>query len=191
MEKEEILWWCFICILFILTLISLVFSILAFNDSQISLPCRNLQRNNICARNNIRSNGLAHLHHLKVCACTNLKKTNISALTMNDVQVITLAGTFELSKCFSVYRIDTEGSNTIDLFLPLVSDVPGHMYQIIVSQSGSNNTVNINVATGDYYCNTTCTQVNPVYTLPTNAANADEIILRNDSVDSWFGNAHT
>jgi hypothetical protein len=193
MKSSDKTWWALIFILIIISLIALIFAILAWYDSQSCQPHNDLTRQDIkatcdlCVNGNTTLGGAVHIDNgMAVCGASRFRSVCLESLCYGQTQLITLAGNFQLSGKFSSYRVDTLGTNNITLLLPLVSQVPGHVFNIFVSQQASDNTVILDIADGDQFCSNTCTATNPVFTMPQTAGNADAVILFNDSVSSWF-----
>lgn len=189
----QIAWWALIVLIVIVAVIAIVFAVLAFGESQVFKPYRNIVRHDIIAKGDLVVDGDAKIdamdaESLHVHKGSTLNRLKVASLRLNDVVSIVDTGTktIQLNAHNSAYRVDSAAGSTIDLVLPPVSDVPGQLFQIMKSQLGADATVNILISTGDYLCDMSGCQpasVNPVIMLlPTQA---DQIWISNDFVNSW------
>jgi hypothetical protein len=189
----QMAWWALIVLIVIVAVIAIVFAVLAFGESQVFKPYRNIVRHDIIAKGDLVVDGDAKIdamdaESLHVHKGTTLNRLKVASLRLNDVVSIldTGATTIHLNGHNSAYRVDSAAGSTLDLVLPPVSDVPGQLFQIIKSQSGANATVNILISTGDYLCDNSGCQpasLNPLITLLPNQA--DQIWISNDFYNSW------
>lgn len=200
MSNEQICWWIFVFLVLIIALIALTFALLAYSDSQCNQNHRNIVRRDghfygdVIVDSELRVEGTAYFdENVYVNGAVVTKKLIAQGLQLNGLQVITNTGIFSIDPNISNYRVDTPGTNTITLVLPLVSTVPGAVFWIATSRVGQSNTVNINITTGDMLCSGSSpgTLVNPAYTMPILPATPDQIMLTNDSVNVWFVSGHT
>jgi hypothetical protein len=189
-SSTEILWWSLIAILILISTVAIVFAVISYVCSQNSQPHQNITRQDVkvkgdlqvdgdsCLGGNVLIDGLQ-----TVLGKSTLNETLIKSMNLGPVQTIGVAGTFQLTKEYTTYRIDTSGVNIIVLLLPAVSDAPGHEFQISLSPNGAGNTIQIDVFAGDFLNNS---NVNPVIIMPTVPGSPEMVLLRNDSLNSWF-----
>lgn len=200
MPNEQICWWIFVFLMIIIALIALAFALLAYSDSQFDQSHRNICRRDgrfcgdVIIDSELRVEGTAFFDDdVYISGSTVTKKMITQGQQFNGLQTITSTGMFSLDPSISNYRIDTPGTNTITVVLPLVKTVPGAMFWISTSRAGQSNTVNVNITSGDMLCSGTSpgTIVNPAYTMPILSGTPDQIMLTNDSVNVWFVSGHT
>jgi len=186
----EILWWSLIAILILISTVSIVFAVISYVCSQNSQPHQNITRQDVKVKGDLQVDGDSVLGgsllidgSQTVVGKTTLRETVIRSMNIGPVQTIGVAGTFQLTKEYTTFRIDTSGVNVIVLLLPEVSEAPGHEFQISLSPNGAGNTVQIEVFAGDFLGDS---NVNPVITMPNVPGTPEMIVLRNDSLNSWF-----
>jgi hypothetical protein len=190
---SQIGWWVLIVLIVIVAVIAIVFAVLAFGESQVYKPYRNIVRQDIIAKGDLIVDGDSKIdavdaESLHVHKSTTLNRLKVSSLRLNDVVSITDTGTttIQLNGFNSAYLVDSNAGSTLDLVLPPISEVPGQVFQIMKSQDGSNATVNILISTGDFLCdNSGClpASLNPLITLLPNQA--DQLWISNDFSNSW------
>jgi hypothetical protein len=186
-------WTILIVIIVAVAIIAIVFAILAFGESQVTKPYRNIVRHDIIAKGDLVAEGDSKMdavdaESLQVHKVSSLNRVKISSLRFQDVTSITQTGfnTIQLSCDNTSYRVDSPGTNIIDFVLPPASAAPGQIFQIMKSQLGLDNTVNVTVATGDYLCDSSGCQPSsslPIITLLPNQA--DQLWISNDFTNSW------
>lgn len=189
----EVAWWVLIVMIVIVAIIAIVFAVLAFGESQVFKPYRNIVRHDIIAKGDLVVDGDAKIDDMDVESLhvhkgTTLNRLKVSCLRLNDVVSILDTGpiTIQLTAHNSAYRVDSPPGSSVDLVLPPVSDSAGQLFQIMKSQAGSQATVNVLVATGDYLCDNSGCQpasLNPLITLLPNQS--DQLWIANDFVNSW------
>lgn len=196
----ELAWWVLIVMIVIVAVIAIVFAILAFGESQVLKPYRNIVRHDIIAKGDLVVDGDAKIDEmdvetLQVHKGATFNKLKASSLRLNDVVVISDEAkdksigpiSVQLSANNSAYRVDSLQGSTIDLILPPASEAPGQLFQIMKSQIGSQAVVNVLVATGDFLCDKTAgcipAALGPSISLLPNQA--DQIWITNDFANSW------
>lgn len=189
----ELAWWVLIVMIVIVAVIAIVFAVLAFGESQVFKPYRNIVRHDIIAKGDLVVDGDAKIddmdvESLQVHKGAILNRLKVSCLRLNDVVAVSDTGptTVQLTSHNSAYRVDSPPGSLIDLVLPPASEAPGQLFQIMKSQAGSQSTVNVLVATGDFLCDGAgCVpaSLNPLLTLLPNQA--DQVWISNDFVNSW------
>lgn len=184
---SSVVWIATIVILVILTIVAIVFAVLGWDESQPNRPYQNISRNNVVANGNTDIFG-----NLNVSGTTALNQVSIESMNDSGLQLITVTGPINLSVYYSNYRIDTSGSNTINLNLPTVMSSPGKRYLIMTSIFGADNTIKINVQPGDLGATQSgATGTNPVYIMPAVPGNPDAVMIVNDHYNCWHFIAHT
>jgi len=189
----QIAWAVLIILIIIVAVIAIVFAVLAFGESCVTKPHKNLVRHDIIAKGDLVVDGDAKIDALDVESLlvhkgTTLNRLKVASLRLTDVVAIVDTGpsTIQLTCHNSAYRVDSPTGSTLDLVLPPVSDVPGQLFQIMKSQAGAFATVNILVNTGDYLCDGSgClpSSLSPLITLLPNQS--DQVWISNDFVNSW------
>jgi magnesium-transporting ATPase (P-type) len=199
MSNEQICWWIFVFLVVIIALIALAFALLAYSDSQFDQSHRNICRRDgrfcgdVIIDSELRVEGTAYFDdNVYISGTTTTKKLVTQGVTFSGLQIINSTGMYSLNPAISNYRVDTPGTNTITLVLPLVSLAPGAMFWVSTSRAGQGNTVNLNLSSGDMLCSGTSpsTITNPAYTMPILSGTPDQIMLTNDSVNVWFVSGH-
>jgi hypothetical protein len=192
-SAAQMAWWVLIGLIVIVAVIAIVFAVLAFGESQVVKPYRNIVRHDIVAKGDLVVDGDAKIdavdaESLRVHKRSELNVLRVSSLRLHDVVVISDSGTtmIQLTPQNSAYRVDSPAGSIIDLVLPLTSECQGQLFQICKSQIGAAATVNVLVNPGDYLCdNSGCLpgSKNPLLTLLPNQA--DQLWISNDFVNSW------
>lgn len=190
---SQVAWWVLIVLIIIVAVIAIVFAILAFGESQVVKPYRNIVRHDIIAKGDLVVDGDAKIdaldaESLHVHKSTTLHRLKTASLRMHNVVTLVDTGTntVQLTGHNSSYRVDSPPGSVLDFVLPPVDDAPGQLFQIMKSQAGAMSTVNVLIATGDFLCdNSGClpSSSNPMITLLPNQA--DQIWISNDFANSW------
>jgi hypothetical protein len=191
LNASRIGWWVLVGLIVVVALIAIVFAGLAFGESQVSQPNRNIVRQDIIAKGDLAVQGDTQLNEVKSNSITTQSVTT-NSWRYTDVVVITTTEPFELKPDRSVYRIDTPGANTIDVLLPPVKEAPGCPFHVLKSIAGSQNNVRFHLAAGDVYADAAGqipAKLNPCISLL--PAQPDHIRFSNDFQNVWFGSAHT
>jgi len=189
----QIAWWALIVLIVVVAVIAIVFAVLAFGESQVFKPYRNIVRHDMIAKGDLVVDGDAKIdaldsESLHVHKSTTLNRLKVSSLRLNDVVTIvdTGATSIQLNGYNSAYRVDSATGSIVDLVLPPVKDVPGQLFQIMKSQLGADSTVNILISTGDYLCDNLGCQSSDLNSLMTLLPNqADQVWISNDFMNSW------
>ena len=186
-------WWVIITLIVTVAVIAIVFALLAFGESQVSQPSRNIMRHDIVARGDLVVDGdarfdVADVESLHVHKSTTLNRLTLSNLRLSVGPIITDAGTNRILMSIhnGAYRVDSPAGSVVDLVLTPVSEAPGQLFQIIKSQRGALAQVNVLVSSGDFLCdNFGCkpSKLTPVITLL--AEQPDQLWFSNDSVSCW------
>jgi hypothetical protein len=180
--------WLFMCfVIATLIIVALLFAIFAWNDAQPNRPHLSLRRQNVVVHGTLSVDERAEF-----ASSVSVGHLSYDSLSYGRLKILNQTGPFELSTCWSNYRIDTAGTHTIKLVLPYASQAPGHIYNVFLSEIGANNTIQFNVQGGDLACDADgCTNVNPGYEMPSTSASPDYVQIINDSQNAWHFIAHT
>lgn len=194
MEKDAIATWTILVIFSVAALLALIFSCLAYAECSGNQPRAKLIRRDLVLRGDLIVDGETQLDgnvvmddKLTVNGSTKLSKLFLDSYQLLNPQIVVATGPVALYSDKSYVRVDTN-TGSVNLQLPLVSQVPGMVYFVSKSQLGQFSTVNLNVSGADLFCSTTCTLINPVYTLIANQP--DQVMITNDSLNTWFASAH-
>lgn len=189
----RVAWWALIVLIVIVAVIAIVFAVLAFGESQVHKPYRNIVRHDVIAKGDLMVEGESKIdsldaESLHVHKTTTLNRAKITSLRLNDMVSITDTGatTIQLTCQNSSYRVDSPTGAVLDLVLPPISESAGQLFHICKSQTGAFATVNVLISSPDYLCdNSGClpAAANPMITLL--ADQADQLWIANDSANSW------
>ena len=193
-QASEVLWWALIGLICIVAVVAIIFAGLAFGESQVYKPYRNLVRHDLVLMGDAMINGDTKVEEMdaevmRVHKGGTISRLRVSSLRLNDVVIISETGpaaTIHLTPANSAYRIDSPPGTQIDLFLPPAAEASGQLFQITKSQTGAEAIVKLHIATGDFLCtNIGCqpASLDPTISLLSNQA--DQLWITNDSLSSW------
>lgn len=189
LSASQIAWWGLTIAIVIVAIIAIVFAVLAFGESQVSKPYRNIVRHDIIAKGDLVVDGDSKINDLDaeglvVHKSSILKRTRITNFGLNEVVSLTNnqgGVAIPLDIYHSVVRIDSP--LPFRLQLPPVASVPGQVFQIMKSQLAASAVVEIDVADGDFICGSgVCT---PNGSISLASGIADQIWISNDFINSW------
>jgi hypothetical protein len=197
-DPRQVAWWALIAIIVAVAIVAIVFAVLAFGESQVFKPHRNIVRHDMVAKGDLIVDGDGKVdalsaESLQVHKSANLNRLRTASLRFTDIVAIssssptgaTGTASIQLTGSQTSYRVDATGG-AFDLLLPPVSEAPGQLFQVAKSQLGADATVSLSVATGDFFCTDSgClpASANPVLSLL--AGQADQVWLGNDGLSSW------
>lgn len=109
---------------------------------------------------------------------------------VGESKLISTSNDVWLNHKYGSYRIDTDGNNTIRVYLPTATTIPsGQFFMITKTQNGLQNTIHfmLNSPNTDQFNSSSLlelTSTNPVYTLTCDKN--EQILLYSDGISTWF-----
>lgn len=193
MDAAQITWWVCVVCFSLVALVAIVFAVLAFVESQVVKPYRNIVRHDVIAKGDLVVEGDAKLdsvdvERVMVQRDATMNRLKVKSLRVGEVFVLQETGssaTIQLTPQNTSYRVD-QPDTAFELVLPLVSDCPGQLIHVSKSLLGGSSQVHLTVHTGDYMCapgECFSWKTSPAVSLMQNQG--DQIWLSNDSVNAW------